>query len=229
MGLAVARPHAEPDMTISGKRVLGGAGIFVFFALCLAVSTLLAPDGDTLSRFADRHIRENGPWGCLFFVLLGGALTCLGLPRQVIGFAGGYSFGVLAGTLWSTLASTLGCILAFTCARHLARAAVERRFPGQAADLNALLRTAPLTMTLCVRLLPVGNNLVTSLLGGVSRIPALPFFCGSFIGYLPQNLIFALLGSGVNVDPFWRTLLSAVLFVLVSLIGWRLYHRLHPA
>ena len=207
------------------RRTLKGAATFFFLAACLVLLRLIDPDADTLTRFVDDYIRTHGVWGKVVFVLLAGALTCFGLPRQLISFAGGYAFGTILGTVTATLGSTLGCVLSFSYARFVARGSVERRFTRQVDKVNALLLGAPLTMTVGLRLLPVGNNLLTSLLAGVSRIPALPFFLGSCLGYVPQNLIFALLGSGIRVDPLWRGMLSAVLFVVSSLIGWWLYHH----
>ncbi len=207
------------------KRLLKGMSAFIFLAACLILLRLLDPDADTLTRFVNEYVRSHGAWGRLLFVLASGVLTCFGLPRQLLSFVAGYAFGMIFGTLWATLGSTLGCMLSFSYARFVARSGVERRWGRQVAKVNALLVEAPLTMTVGLRLLPVGNNLLTSLLAGVSRIPALPFILGSCIGYVPQNLIFALLGSGIRVDPFWRGLLSAVLFIVSSLIGWWLYHH----
>jgi len=80
-------------------------------------------------------------------------------------------------------------------------------------------------MTLLIRFLPFGSNLVTNLAAGVSRVPAFPFFAGSAIGYLPQTVVFALLGSGVAVDPELRFGLSAVLFAASGAVGVYLYRR----
>jgi uncharacterized membrane protein YdjX (TVP38/TMEM64 family) len=80
-------------------------------------------------------------------------------------------------------------------------------------------------MTLVVRLLPVGSNALTNLLAGVSSVRALPFFAGSTLGFLPQNLVFALAGSGVNLDPAVRLSVAAILFVISSLLGIWLYRR----
>ena len=214
-------------MKLPWKRIGKGLSIFLFLALCLGLLRLLDPDADSLTRFVNEHIRAHGFTGCLLFVLLGGGLTCVGLPRQLLSFAGGYAFGMLFGTVWATVGTTLGCALSFFYARFVGRNSVERRFGKQVAKINDLVREAPFAMTVCIRLLPVGNNLLTCLLGGVSRIPAMPFVIGSCIGYIPQNLIFALLGSGIRVEPFWRTVTSAVLFVVSSLIGWWIYRRFH--
>jgi uncharacterized membrane protein YdjX (TVP38/TMEM64 family) len=214
-----------------GSRALKGAAVFVFLALCLLLLRLIDPDADSLIRFVDEHIRSRGIQGCLLFVLLAGALTCFGLPRQLISFAGGYAFGMIFGTVWATAGTTLGCALSFLYARFVGRGSVERRFSSQAARINDLIHEAPFAMTVCLRLLPVGNNLLTCLLGGVSRIPVSSFLAGSCLGYIPQNFIFALLGSGIRVDPLWRAALSAALFAASSLIGWWIYRRfrLHRA
>jgi uncharacterized membrane protein YdjX (TVP38/TMEM64 family) len=71
--------------------------------------------------------------------------------------------------------------------------------------------------------MPVGSNILTNLLAGVSSVPALPFLLGSALGFVPQTAIFALLGSGFKVDLAWRVSLSAVLFALSTWLGWRIY------
>ena len=212
-------------MRDSRLRLLKGVSVFVFLALCLCLLRLVDPDAGSLTRFVDEYIRSHGLRGCLLFVILAGGLTCFGLPRQLISFVGGYAFGMLFGTIWATAGTTLGCTLSFLYARFVGRGGVERRFSRQVARVNNLVCEAPFAMVVCIRLLPMGNNLLTCLLGGVSRISAWSFISASCLGYIPQNLIFALLGSGIRVDPFWRTALSAVLFAVSSLIGWWIYRR----
>jgi uncharacterized membrane protein YdjX (TVP38/TMEM64 family) len=76
-----------------------------------------------------------------------------------------------------------------------------------------------------IRLLPVGHNLATNLVAGVSSIPAAPFFLGSAVGYLPQTLVFALIGSGVQTDPLLHTVLGVTLFLASGVFGAWLYRR----
>jgi uncharacterized membrane protein YdjX (TVP38/TMEM64 family) len=45
-------------------------------------------------------------------------------------------------------------------------------------------------------------------------IRAAPFFLGSAIGYLPQTLIFALIGSGVQNSEDYRIWLSITFYLL---------------
>ena len=149
----------------------------------------------------------------------------LSFPRQVVAFLGGYAFGFVAGTALATLATLIGCIGGFFFSRWLGRSWVQRRFPGRIRKLDGFLHEHPFSMTLVVRLLPVGSNALTNLLAGVSSVRALPFFAGSTLGFLPQNLVFALAGSGVNLDPAVRLSVAAILFVISSLLGIWLYRR----
>jgi len=99
-------------------------------------------------------------------------------------------------------------------------------FPAKLKRFDNFVQADPLSMTLLIRLLPVGSNLITNLVAGVSSIPKLKFFAGSFIGYLPQALIFALAGDGLTVDSHWRIGSSIALFVLAGLLALPLYRRM---
>jgi uncharacterized membrane protein YdjX (TVP38/TMEM64 family) len=206
------------------RLLLKGSLLFLSMtAVILLVRTLDFTDLD--AAWVDRHIRSRGFAGILFFLAVTACVSALGFPRQALSFLGGYAFGAVPGTLWTTLGTTAGCVLSFSYARLLGRSLIMRFFEPRMRRLNVFLARSPFAMTLVIRCLPVGNNTVTSLLGGLSSIPALPFIAGSFVGYIPQNLIFAVLGSGMRVDPFWRILLSAALFVLSSVLGYMLHRR----
>lgn len=184
--------------------------------------------GDMLTEhWIDAEIRGKGWTGSLLFLGMGALATGLGFPRQVIAFLGGYAFGFVAGTGLSLLATVLGCVAAFIYARWMGRSLIQHRFPGRIRKLDDFLRGHPFSMSLVIRLLPIGSNAVTNLLAGVSSVRGLPFFAGSALGYLPQNLVFALAGSGVNFDPTLRLTLATALFVISSLIGIWLYRRRH--
>ena len=176
-------------------------------------------------QWIDAEVRGQGWHGDLIFLAVGMLTTALGFPRQVVAFLGGYAFGFISGTVLAALAAVLGCVLAFFYARWLGRSLIQNRFPGRIRKVDAFLHEHPFSMAVVIRLLPVGSNAVTNLLAGVSSVRGLPFFAGSAVGYLPQTLVFALAGSGVNFDPALRLTLAGVLFVVSSLIGVWLYRR----
>jgi uncharacterized membrane protein YdjX (TVP38/TMEM64 family) len=163
--------------------------------------------------------------GILVYVGLAAAFTAAGLPRQIACFLGGYAFGFAMGTVYATVASGLGCALAVVYSRFLGREFVAQRMGPRIARVDAFLRRSPFQMALIIRFFPLGSNLVTNLAAGISSIPAIPFVLGSTLGYLPQTVIFALFGSGVEVSSAWRMALGAALFVLSTAMGVALYRR----
>jgi len=174
----------------------------------------------------DREVRGQGLDGELLFVGLGMLATAVGFPRQIVAFMGGYAFGFLQGTLLGLLATALGCLATFLYARWFGRTLIADRMSGRIAKVDAFVRDNPFTMTLLIRLLPVGSNVLTSLAAGMSSVAAMPFLFASMIGFVPQTLVFALVGSGVNVDPVWRIGLGVALFVVSAVLGVYLYRRL---
>lgn len=183
--------------------------------------------GDLLDqRWIDTEVRGHGLSGELLFLAVGGTAVAVGLPRQVVAFMAGYAFDFLLGTALGLLAAVLGCLLSFFYARWLGRGLVAHRFPGRIRRVDDFVRENPFTMTLLIRLLPVGSNLVTNLAAGVSSVAALPFLLGSALGYVPQTAVFALVGSGINLDPVWRIGLGTALFVASGVLGVYLYRRL---
>jgi uncharacterized membrane protein YdjX (TVP38/TMEM64 family) len=178
------------------------------------------------ANWVDSEIRGQGSNGWLIYVAVGALAVAVGLPRQAVCFLGGYGFGLGQGLVLAQLASIVGCAACFFYARLLGRELVRHRFEERLGRLDDFLREHPVTMTMLIRFLPVGSNLLTNLLAGVSKVAAMPFLFGSLIGYLPQTIIFVLLGSGIHVQPVWRTIVSVALFLLSATLGVTLYRRL---
>ncbi len=197
-------------------------GTLVLFGYLLEVSHL----GDMLNEgWIDSEVRGHGLFGQALFLLVGLVFTGVGLPRQVICFLGGYAFGFVNGSLMGLLATTAGCIVAFYYARWLGRSLVNAKFPDRARKIDAFVHDNPFSMTLLIRLLPVGSNLVTNLAAGVSSVRATPFVTGSAIGFIPQSIVFALIGSGIALDPVQRIGTGVLLFVISGVLGVYLYRR----
>ncbi len=180
------------------------------------------------SHWVDAEIRGKGLWGEALFLMVGAAFTALGLPRQAVAFLGGYAFGLAIGTGLSLLATLLGAVITFQYARFMGREVLARRFPGKIRKIDDFLSGSPMSMALVLRLSPFSSNVVSNVAAGVSGVKPLPFFIGSALGYLPQTIVFALLGSGMTLDPVLNTALSVLLFVVSTVLGlwmWRRYRK----
>jgi len=182
--------------------------------------------GEVLSKdWIDTRVRGQGIGGEVLYLCVAGLATAVALPRHVVSFLGGYAFGVALGTLLGLAGTVLGCLLTFFYARVIGRPLVSARLGARVQRIEDFLAAHPFWMTVLIRLLPVGNNFATNLAAGVSRVPALPFFLGSLLGYIPQTLVFALAGSGVDVGGVWRIAIAAALFLVSGVIGAWLYRK----
>ena len=173
----------------------------------------------------DAQVRDNGAAGVLLFVLVCSLLGSIGLSRQVIAFLGGYAFGFSQGVVLSMVAVVAACITTFYISRVLLRSYLEKRFSGRIQQIDTFLHENTFTMALLVRLLPLGSNWMINIGAGVSSVRKLPFFFGSALGYIPQMLIFSLLGSGTRVDQFWQIAIAMTLFILAASLGVVLYRK----
>lgn len=202
-------------------------GSLLFASLVLLVMLLKATGlSQALDEaWIDAYVRGHGVNGILIFLGAGGVFTAVGFPRQFIGFLGGYAFGFAEGTGLAVAAAALGCMTAFYYARFFGRSLVTNRFPGKIRKIDSFLADNPFAMTLLIRFLPVGSNAMTNLAAGVSSVAALPFISGSALGYIPQTAIFALVGTGIQLDATIHIGAAVVLFLLSGSLGLFLYRK----
>ena len=205
------------------KLALLGAGLAAAGLLLRGAG--LAPG----TEWVDHWVLGQGLAGDLAFVAMGAAATAVGAPRQGVAFLGGYAFGVLEGSLLALAAQVVGCALSYGWARVVGRSWAERRLAGRFGrrlrPLRDALADSPFGATLALRLLPVGNNLALNLLAGMAGVRLVPFLAASAIGYLPQTVVFALLGKGIRVDGAWQLGLAVALFTVSAAIGLVLLRR----
>tara|TARA_R110001632_G_scaffold1501_2_gene6722 strand:- start:120612 stop:121331 length:720 start_codon:yes stop_codon:yes gene_type:complete len=198
--------------------------LFVCAVLGGLISTL--PLFDAFNRhWVDSTIRNNGIEGIGYFLLFSAGTMAIGCPRQVMAFLGGYAFGFVQGVALSVVAAIIGCLLSFFVSRMLLRPLITRRYAQRIHRINDFLKDKPITKTVVIRLLPVGNNLLTNLLAGVTDVKARYFLIGSGIGYIPQMAVFALMGKGIVVLSIWKIVLSVALFCVSSALSIGLYKQ----
>jgi len=207
-----------------GLLVRGVVLIATLVAIAFALKTV-GLDSLLDESWIDSRVRGQGLAGEALFVAVGAVAAAVGFPRQVISFLGGYAFGFATGTALALVAVVCGCATSFTYARVLARGLVAHRFGDRIRRVDAFLADNPFSMTLLIRLLPIGSNLATNLAAGVSRVPAAGFIAGSAVGYIPQTMAFSLAGSGVNIDPVLRIGLAVALLAVSGAIGLMLHRK----
>ena len=88
-----------------------------------------------------------------------------------------------------------------------------------------MVKSGVVPSTLIWRFMPVGSNLLTNLAAGAFNVPPLRFFAGSALGYIPQTVVFAFVGSGEKVESGTHLRMSVLLFVISALLGLSVYGR----
>jgi uncharacterized membrane protein YdjX (TVP38/TMEM64 family) len=217
-GAAKATAQAPP------RSVWGDVWRVLLLAAFLIVSAwalTLTPwsQGKTSDKVArlQQWLAQWGGWAWLAYAAAGTGLVSIGLPRIVLSAVGGAMFGVVLGTLWSQVAMTAAILAPFLYSRHLGRELVARRMGRRLQRFDDLLGQHGFMVVLLIRLCPVGNNFLTNYLAGVTAIPLGTFLAASFVGYLPQSFIFALLGSGLADHPRLRLWGGVILLAAFSL------------
>lgn len=202
-------------------------GLALILSLALLGYLFKSSDlGNSINEaWIDARVRGHGLNGALLFLLMGGLFTAIGLPRQIIAFLGGYAFSVGLGTLLGVLAALAGCMLSFGYARLFGKGLLRAKLGERASRFDHFIHEHPFAMTVLVRLLPVGSNLLTNLAAGISSIRPGAFFAGTALGYVPQTLVFALVGSGVHIAPTLKLSLAIGLFLISGALGAWLYRH----
>lgn len=210
-------------MTILFRTILQGLILIVVLA-GIGFGLQSGGLGGTFDQdWIDTYVRGSDGNGELLFLTGAVIFVAMGFPRQIVSFLGGYAFGLILGVGLALTATAIGCVISFFFARFIGRDIVSKRFPKRIKKADAFLKDNTFSTTLLIRLLPLGNNFMTNLVAGVSSARAIAFFAGSTVGYIPQTVIFALLGSGINIEPHFRITLSVILFLISAALGLYLY------
>ena len=194
-------------------------GVALFFGVFFSLDILKSAN---LQPFLDQYI-PKGYLGYLTAITLLAILTSIGLPRQVAAFSCGYIFGIISGTLIATLAATIGCMLTLFVAKTFFREKVLNTYPEKLNRISTFFSTHTFSKALIIRLLPAGSNFLTNVLAGIANIKFMPYVSGTCVGFIPQMLIFSLLGAGVKVGEQQQILLSLCLFIVALIFGYWLY------
>ena len=195
--------------------------------LVLVVGCLLAiylsPLHDWLKPAALEPLREKldrtGPFAPLVFGLGAAALVGVGAPRLWFAAAAGLIFGWFWGAALAQVSTMVGCLLNFAWGRWLARDLLARREAPRLRRVLAALERAPVATNVAVRLCPVGNAFAFNLVLAASRVSTRDFLVGTFIGTLPETVVFALFGGSVEHGSVHLLLVGAGLMAALTAVS----------
>lgn len=173
-------------------------------------------------------VREFGWMAHGVFVAACAVVVMLGVPRLPMCAAAGLIFGFGEGVVLSWIGSTLGSYGAFVLSRHGFRRAAESR-AEKWPWLKKVLRKPSIMRVFWVRQLVV-PGLVLNVLLGMTPVKHSNFVIGTMIGYLPLNVAFALVGSGLGKESITQTLAQLLAaMAVINIAGWLVYRVMKRA
>lgn len=198
-------------------------GLVLLAALLLAISHL-TPLGAWIADIqqAKDWLRGHGWTGRAVFAAACALGVLSGLPRLPLCAAGGLLFGFAAGLPLSWFGTAVGSYGVFLLARTGARRAVLAR-ASTVPWLGRLLEKPSVLRIFWARQLMLPGVLINVLLG-VTPVSHRAFWFGTLLGYLPLNIAFSLVGSGLGKGSLAHSL-AQLLGALgaVHLLGWLLW------
>jgi len=199
---------------------------FSILLVVIVVLAILFPPSEHLPVGSwGASLQSAGVPGMAVFLVAGMLATSVGLPRQLAAFIGGLSYGVWAGLALSLIAALAGCVLTVLVSKRFLAGYVAGRFPKPIAILDNLVSSDLFLKVLVLRLQPLGTNLLSNVCIGFTSASLSKYVAASAVGYIPQMLVFSLLGAGVRVGSNAQLTLSIILMVISVLLGIWLYRR----
>jgi len=171
------------------------AGILLALGALVALGRIA---GGYLPAF-QRWVEGLGALGPLAFVAGYAIAVVAFVPGSALTLAAGAIFGVAKGTAIVLVAALLGSTAAFLVARHLARAAIERRLAGDArfAAIDRAIGAQGRRIVLLLRLSPVFPFNLLNYALGLTRVSLLDYAIAG-LGMLPGTLLYVYLGSAAG-------------------------------
>jgi len=167
-------------------------------------------------------VREFGWMGHGVFAAACAVVVMLGVPRLPMCAAAGLIFGFGEGLVLSLIGSTCGSYGAFVLSRHGFRRAAEaraERWPW----LKKLLKKPSVMRVFWVRQLMV-PGLVLNVLLGMTPVRHSRFLLGTLLGYLPLNVAFSLVGSGLGKESIKTTMVQLLAaMAVINIAAWLVY------
>jgi len=167
-------------------------------------------------------VREFGWMAHAVFMLVTAGAVMMGVPRLAFCSVAGLIFGFGEGLLLSLLGSTLGSYGAFILSRHGFRRAAEAR-AEKWPWLKKMLKKPSVMRVFWARQLMV-PGIVLNVLIGMTPLRHSRFLLGTALGYLPLNIAFSLVGSGLGKESITTTmtqLLAAM--AVINVAAWLVF------
>lgn len=164
---------------------------------------------------ADNHGTELA---VVIYLLAGGLLISLGIPRLWISAGAGAIFSPLLGTAIALASSLMGAAILYQTGRCLLSRRRHLFLEKRLGRYQRHFQQRAFIWVLYARLFPFSNSTIVSLFSGYSRIDFSQYLAGSLIGFTPLTIVMCLFGSGGTQGKTLHLLTGFGLIALLHLL-----------
>ena len=194
------------------------------FALAILPSQLWLTQ-EVITQWLGSWLPENYILQVMSLFIICCVAMTVGMPRQFAAVACGYILGSWQGALVALIAGSCACLFTALLARYFFADFVRKKFTQQQQAIYQFLSINEFIKAVTIRLLPVGSNFLTNIVAGSCGIKLVPFVGGSTLGFIPQMIIFSLVGAGVKLSSHSHLLIALLLFFVALGLGIWLYSK----
>jgi uncharacterized membrane protein YdjX (TVP38/TMEM64 family) len=164
-------------------------------------------------------VRSYGAWGPIAIVCLFALRSFVFLPTTPLVLVAGSLFGPFWGFALTVIGNNLSANISFVLGRFFGRRYVKDSGRGLLKKYDEILTRDGFMTVLLMRLLYIPFDVV-NLSSGISGIPYRQYLVATFIGLMPEAIMFSVLGNAfINPRGF---LVFGVLLLLTLLAVWLL-------
>ncbi|MCE2593699.1 VTT domain-containing protein [Motilimonas cestriensis] len=178
------------------------------------------------SLWLEDYITQHGNSAHFTIFITSILFLFIGGPRQVVAFLFAYLYGVMIGVSLALFTCLVAAAANYFIANLYLKNTLHKKLPLRMEKFSRFAKHKPFLKILTLRLFPFGSNLLTNTLSGGGSVPFFPFITASLVGYLPQTIIFSLVGDGMN-DANSTMLYISIIMALISFILSTLLYRDH--
>lgn len=180
------------------------------------------PDLNLAAWFASQlaampeRVADYGPFGALYFILVGGIAESLTFPVTPVMLTAGYIFG-LPGVGVMLLSSALAASIHFLLSRSILRPYVQDLIEGndKARCVNRAVEREGFKLMFLMRLEPMLPSSITNFTFGLSSVSYSDFALATLLGNIPYSFVFVSSASVLQnaVLPWYAYAIGAVLYI----------------
>lgn len=172
-------------------------------------------------QFVDQHY-----WlSVLAYMIVFITTIAFSVPSSIVlTLLGGYLFGTVQGAFFATLSVTLGVLISYSFFRFFLQDLLRDLYKNQAEQFEKAVKKDGISYLLMLHFSAVLPYFFINAFAALARIPVLTVISATFIGFLPQGIIFAYAGkefshiAHVNDIFSWKIIAVLALLMLAAFL-----------